>query len=98
MPKKTKQQKRLADKRRSRFTPAAPVFREVEVVESEKKPAAVEMKQPAVPSKTKHYELTEEERRLYQITIADLRKTAIITSVLFALEFLVFYANLKGII
>lgn len=37
-----------------------------------------------------------QEDSVKQFAIADLKKTAIIIAVLFALEFLIFYANLMG--
>lgn len=37
-----------------------------------------------------------EEDVVKQFAIADLKKTAIIIAILFALEFLIFYANLMG--
>lgn len=67
-----------------------------------------------MPKKTRKQKIEAEKRRtathlkilddapqkdvLSRYTIADLKKTLILSSLLFALEFLVFYANLKGVI
>lgn len=47
--------------------------------------------QTNIPNKEKS-----EEDTVKQFAIADLKKTAIIIAILFALEFLIFYANLMG--
>ncbi|OGK19252.1 hypothetical protein A2799_03585 [Candidatus Roizmanbacteria bacterium RIFCSPHIGHO2_01_FULL_39_24] len=54
--------------------------------------------QVAVPTqKTTIIEKNQYDELLRQDTVSDLRKTIVLISLLFALEFLVFYANLMGV-
>lgn len=91
MPKKTRRQKKLADKHR--------------VVISQNVHEAIIVSPPTVeividePQRVeKKYAASEYDMLLTAHTIADLKKTFLITASLFALEFIFFYAKLKGII
>lgn len=90
MPRKTKKEKIIAEYRRKlqRLQPN-PVVREKTV----SPPVDIEPA-PARPSPM----TSEYDNKLYRFTLTDMRKTLIITLAILALEFLVFYASLKGIL
>jgi len=84
MPKKTKSQKKLADSRRVIAVNPLPKS------ETNKEKTTEPISAPVI--------LTDYELKLRKFTLADLKKTAVIMLFLFALEFVFFYAKLKGIL
>ncbi len=90
MPHKTRKQKKQSDKRREFYT-IPPIETTMIRPSTLSRPLEQHPIVAAMPA------LSEHERLITEATIADLKKTIIVTVVLFALEFLVFYAKLKGI-
>ncbi|OGK21715.1 hypothetical protein A3C23_00070 [Candidatus Roizmanbacteria bacterium RIFCSPHIGHO2_02_FULL_37_13b] len=97
MPKKTKWQKKLADSRRqtvltldSTNLPPLP--------QSEKSPILNKTISPIQLSSEPKEAFSGYESQLRLYTFSDLKKTGIIMIFLFALEFMFFYAKLKGIL
>lgn len=86
MPKKTRRQKKQAEKRRV----AHPVL----TLEIEKKLALP----ISNANLTVDHPKGETDNQLAWTTLNDLRKTLVLVSLLFALEIVIFYANLRGII
>lgn len=91
MPQKTKKQKMRARQKRTELPPV--IFKQL--VEPQKK---IDLNSPVVRSVTQESVVEPHEIVSATATIADLKKTVFILSLLFALEFLIFYANLKGVI
>ncbi len=92
MPKKTKLQKKRADSRRQLFTqPNTVVHKELVSPIKESEPQKPDRQIENV------YKPTDYDMTLKSLTLSDLKKTAAITVLLFALEFLVFYAKLRDI-
>lgn len=87
MSRKTRKQKVRADRRR-RF---------IGVIQKNAQPAQKEKTPTKTVPATKSNEPSGYETQIARFTIRDLRKTIIITILIFVLEFFVFYVNLKGV-
>lgn len=91
MPRKTKKQKIIAAYRQK-----------LAALETGKKILPRAQTIPTVPIRAPHPTISESdieyEKQLKQTTMKDLKKTLIIGNLLLALEFFIFYANLKGVL
>jgi hypothetical protein len=89
MPRKTKKQKRAAERRRDYIPPKPRIKTELDVSADPKK---------AVKKKKENKEpLSGYDSKLARFTFLDLRKTVFVSIFLFTLELVIFYANIRGI-
>jgi hypothetical protein len=92
MPKKTKREKILAEYRKK--LKQLQLNQNIIVTTNNKmETASVTL----LPKKTVVYQESEYDKLLAKFTIQDLKKTSLVTLFILALEFFIFYVNLKGI-
>lgn len=96
MPKKTKREKILAEYRKKLKQLQ---FNQKIITSTTGKSSLQQPATPRVilPNKTVVYQESEYDKLLAKFTIQDLKKTFFISLFILALEFFIFYANLKGI-